>query len=426
MNIKKTIEALGFNLIEIMAAISILGIVSAVAVTQYNSYYKRTNLTASMEIAKNIKEKIMLMYINKGAFPDNADKSLGSLLDENHKKYISKINYNKGRDGLDEVANLLPPNNIVANIQLDVIKNNRGVNNTIKLYYMGIETGSVANSGEIPEGQINWEYFLSGEDYKYIGATNKEGINIITIKKISDCNIQNEYFSQGACLPCISGAECSNGYIVKCNDGYYGPNCEQYVESCDGFITGYGSKSICSQCPATATCTKGSIISCNDGYYGSSCNTLCAGLLSGAWPNSTCSDCPANTICSKGALTGCSKGYYYYRGSCVASCPNDSYFLKVDCNVANNFSNYGNSPWVYGWYIKCNQYSNFLNNNTPICDPCHTSEHYSNPSWYFCGCILREWNGQPNCYVTWIVNANTDCNSFCSQRGGYSMVGPFC
>ena len=60
----------GFTLIELMIAVAIVGILSAVALPAYTDYTVRAQVTEGISLASGAKAFVAEYYANKGEFPD--------------------------------------------------------------------------------------------------------------------------------------------------------------------------------------------------------------------------------------------------------------------------------------------------------------------------------------------------------------------
>lgn len=67
--LKKNVQK-GFTLIELMIAVAIVGILSAVALPAYTDYTVRAQVTEGISLASGAKAFVAEYYANKGDFPD--------------------------------------------------------------------------------------------------------------------------------------------------------------------------------------------------------------------------------------------------------------------------------------------------------------------------------------------------------------------
>ncbi|MBP3513316.1 MAG: prepilin-type N-terminal cleavage/methylation domain-containing protein [Elusimicrobiaceae bacterium] len=63
----------GFTLIELLVVVLIIGILSAVALPQYEKSVMKSRLAAAIPIAKSIKDNLEMFYLTEGRYPTNAE-----------------------------------------------------------------------------------------------------------------------------------------------------------------------------------------------------------------------------------------------------------------------------------------------------------------------------------------------------------------
>ena len=81
----------GFTLIEIMIVVSIIGILSSIAVSAYQTYLIRSRIAEGMNIATTVKSAIWDVYANKGDFPAGGGNDQYALPDPIETAYIRNI-----------------------------------------------------------------------------------------------------------------------------------------------------------------------------------------------------------------------------------------------------------------------------------------------------------------------------------------------
>lgn len=75
----RLIEADGFTLIELMIVVAIVGILSAVAIPQYQNYTVRGQVTEGLAMASEFKTAVSEFHSSRGSFPSsNTEAGLGN------------------------------------------------------------------------------------------------------------------------------------------------------------------------------------------------------------------------------------------------------------------------------------------------------------------------------------------------------------
>lgn len=78
----------GFTLIELMIVVAIIGILSAIAVTSYNDYHARAQVTEAMSLATGLKSGLTQHFVDNGLWPSTITMASG--------KYVSTIEITGG------------------------------------------------------------------------------------------------------------------------------------------------------------------------------------------------------------------------------------------------------------------------------------------------------------------------------------------
>lgn len=87
----------GFTLIELMIVVAIIAILAAIAMSQYQDYVIRAQLSEGMSLADAVKTSIGDYYQNRGRFPSN-NESAGLHPDPTRIRghYVTQVSTNAG------------------------------------------------------------------------------------------------------------------------------------------------------------------------------------------------------------------------------------------------------------------------------------------------------------------------------------------
>lgn len=66
----------GFNLLELMVVVAVLGILAAVAIPKYGDHLKRTQVMAGFVMLSSFKPNVEQYVIMRGSFPKESDKGI--------------------------------------------------------------------------------------------------------------------------------------------------------------------------------------------------------------------------------------------------------------------------------------------------------------------------------------------------------------
>src|SRR5579859_5201368 len=81
----------GFTLIELMIVVAIVAILAAIAISQYQDYTIRSQVSEGSGLSDDLKNSIAEFYQNHGTFPSNNTSAGVALATSISGSYVSKV-----------------------------------------------------------------------------------------------------------------------------------------------------------------------------------------------------------------------------------------------------------------------------------------------------------------------------------------------
>ena len=359
MNHIITKKLTGFNLVELMIVLSILALITTLAITNYISYSKKAAVTSASTLADNIKSRVMLYYTDQEQFPSLANGNATeiknsfnvSVLDANTKKYVSNTEFYSFSDASTP---LLPPSitsqlsisaTILGYIKIDLnpaqhLSTDPAV--TAQIFLVASEISNSVSLNALPEKAVSMSY---DTPHLVLTASNPQIGTQITWTTFS-VGIAHQFIPQGATPACSGNQILQSGNCAPCAAGSYASINPEGINICApcelGTSSATAGAALCTPCnvgtytPAVgstsctncgtgiATCdpTNGAAITCisstattsysligPSGVAGTTCNATCSGATFKL--NNACQACPSNcTACTSTVCSSCIIGYY--------------------------------------------------------------------------------------------------------------------
>ncbi|MBF0123202.1 MAG: type II secretion system protein GspG [Candidatus Omnitrophica bacterium] len=332
----------GLTLLEIMAVITVVGILIVIAIPRINGMRDEANIIKAKEELDTIKAALQSYYINHRAFPSSSPAITADVLTSAVPQIVDHVFYD--------------PFGATPTSEYQYTASDDG--QYYAVYSLGLGRtglpGIVASNGSVtlPGDAI---VLSNGE---LVGKTGDDnGCDAGQTKCSENCvNTTSDVSNCGACeISCYEGQTCNSG---NCTPGALGQRCSSGSDCdsqyCNNSRCGTGANS--SPCNSNDDCQK---------FCGS--NMLCGGQTS-------VDPCSSNDDCQDGycSQNGCSDG------SILSPCISGAQCKSTYCNVINNECSNGESGkdlCISGAECK----SHYCNTNRDICSEGNDGDECNSP-----------------------------------------------